>query len=365
MEGYAAGVDDARTPYRLRVHQQQALDALAKAETDGRRRAWVVLPPGAGKTLVGLETAARRGARTVVLGPNTAIQSQWLQGWEELNPGRRAGSRRDLDTMFTALTYQSLATFATDEEEEAGDEPLLNRLHPHGRALVERLKAIGDLTLILDECHHLLEVWGRLVQGVLDELPDAFVLGLTATPPGTLTADQKALVDDLFGETVFSVSIPAVVREGDLAPYAELAWLTTPTTAENDWLAEQGLRFAELTTALTDPSTGFLQWLDRRFSTGAKLAPGLTDPGLADAALRMVHVGLLTTPPGARLTEAHRRQPTADDWVLLIDEWLGSTDDDAIIETIRRVLPSVGYQLTGRGIRRGRSPVDRVLARSE
>ena len=29
------------------------------------------------------------------------------------------------------------------------------------------------------------------------------------------------------------------------------------------------------------------------------------------------------------------------------------------------MLPSVGYQLTKRGIRRGRSPVDRVLARSE
>ena len=32
---------------------------------------------------------------------------------------------------------------------------------------------------------------------------------------------------------------------------------------------------------------------------------------------------------------------------------------------MRAVLPSVGYQLTRRGIRRGRSPVDRVLARSE
>src|SRR5438128_2064627 len=169
MEGYAAGVDDARTPYRLRVHQQQALDALAKAGADGRSRAWVVLPPGAGKTLVGLEAALRRGARTVVLGPNTAIQSQWLEGWEELDPG----------------------------------------------------------------------------------------------------------------DTAFRVSIPAVVREGDLAPYAELAWLTTPTPAENDWLTEQGLRFAELTTALTDPSTGFLQWLDQRFSGATKLN---TDPALTGAA---------------------------------------------------------------------------------
>ena len=42
------------------------------------------------------------------------------------------------------------------------------------------------MTLVLDECHHLLEVWGRLLRDVLAELPDAFVLGLTATPPDTL-----------------------------------------------------------------------------------------------------------------------------------------------------------------------------------
>lgn len=218
---------------------------------------------------------------------------------------------------------------------------------------------------MLDECHHLLEVWGRLLAEVLAALPDAFVLGLTATPPSTLTPDQKSLVDELFGPTLFSAGIPAVVREGDLAPFAELAWLTTPTPAEADWLAEQGQRFAELTTALTDPSygsRGFLSWLDER---AARPAP----PALTDASLRMVHAGLLALPDGARLSERHRHAPTADDWVRLIEEWVlllqrGGRDDD-VVERIRQVLPSVGYQLTRRGIRRGRSPVDRVLARSE
>ena len=55
------------------------------------------------------------------------------------------------------------------------------------------------------------------------------MLGLTATPPETLTADQALLVAELFGDVVFEASIPAVVREGDLAPFAELAWLTVPT----------------------------------------------------------------------------------------------------------------------------------------
>ena len=70
-------------------------DAIEQAEASGERRAWVVLPPGAGKTLVGLETARRRGRTTVVLGPNTAIQSQWLRGWDAYGgePGAAAPAR--------------------------------------------------------------------------------------------------------------------------------------------------------------------------------------------------------------------------------------------------------------------------------
>ena len=66
---------------RLRRHQALALEALDRAWAAGRARAWVELPPGAGKTLVGLETARRllgdRADKAVVLGPNTAIQGQW------------------------------------------------------------------------------------------------------------------------------------------------------------------------------------------------------------------------------------------------------------------------------------------------
>ena len=80
------GVAAPRPVPRLRVHQSRALEAIELAERGGARRAWVVLPPGAGKTLVGLETARRRGRTTVVLGPNTAIQTQWLP---------RLGRRRD------------------------------------------------------------------------------------------------------------------------------------------------------------------------------------------------------------------------------------------------------------------------------
>ncbi|MCW2766269.1 MAG: hypothetical protein JWO11_2228 [Nocardioides sp.] len=383
---------------QLRVHQQAALDALDTAWAAGRTRAWVALPPGAGKTLVGLETIRRRiqaGAvgKAVVLGPNTAIQGQWAA--QATGLGLAVGIDRELSQTMTALTYQALAVFdpdaeitddaepatpgapAPDPEAPRVEEALLARLHDNGAALVETMRAAGPLLLVLDECHHLLEVWGRLIGELLDLLPEAMVLGLTATPPETMTADQAELVDELFGTPLFQVSIPAVVRAGDLAPYVELAWLTTPTPTENDWLATEAARFQELVTQLTDPSFGslpFLQWLDARFVAATVPWHLLmkTSPELCRSALRMHHAGMLALPPGARMTEEGRSAPTADDWVVLIDDWLTEhltrtrlPADDAVVEAVRRALPSVGYQWTRRGIRRGRSPVDRVLARSE
>ncbi|GGR65333.1 superfamily II DNA or RNA helicase [Nocardioides luteus] len=366
---------------RLRVHQQRALDALGAAWAAGRERAWVVLPPGAGKTLVGLETARDAiadGAKVVVLSPNTAIQGQWRRQASAL--GLSASTARDLRAPLTSLTYQSVAVFGDPDDEEETGESHLARLHDNGRALVSALRSAGPLLLILDECHHLLEVWGELLGEILLLLPDARVLGLTATPPEALTKDESALVGLLFGEIVFSTSIPAVVREGDLAPFADLVWLTTPTPAEREWLRGSAERFEELLTALTSADLGsvpFLTWLDRRFVTRSEGAPSWAEitrmlPDLATAALRAHHRGLLALPDGATMTEAHRRDPSAEDWVALIGDWvrghLSTSEEPAdqeALDAIRKALPAVGYTLTRRGIRAGRSPVDRVLARSE
>ncbi len=373
---------------KLRHHQSLAIAALERAWTTGDRRSLVVLPPGAGKTILGLEAVRRLLASGeigagVVLGPNTAIQGQWSDQAELL--GLEAGTDRSLSSTLTALTYQSLAVFEPDDEaDEDGAESdrsegapsLIGDLHENGRALIERLEQAGPILLVLDECHHLVEMWGRLLAEVLDRLPQARVLALTATPQEVLTASQQALVNGLFGPAVYATSIPAVVREGDLAPYAELVWLTEPTASERDWLAEGAERFTELTTALSDPDFGdpaFLPWLDQRFVTrrpGASLVswPSLvrTEPELCAAALRMHFAGLLALPTGARMDEEHRRDPSADDWMLLVEEWLEAQQErEHVVEAVRRALPSVGFVLTRRGIRRGRTPVDRVLARSE
>lgn len=373
---------DADTPPPLRIHQREALDALATAWDDADHpRAWVVLPPGAGKTRVGLEAIAGElrahpHTRAVVLAPNTAIQSQWIA--EARTMGLDAGDDKSLAGPLTCLTYQSLAVFDS-EATDADASTVVDRLHPNGVALFDRIRAQPRLVLVLDECHHLLEVWGRLLAELLDAVDRARVLALTATPPESLAGEQRALVDQLFGSILYRVSVPAVVKEGHLAPFDELVWLTTPTAAEEEWLTTEALRFTELTTLLTTPgfgSVGFHEWLTARFvepipatTTWAALAE--REPDLCDAALRMHHAELLDLPVGARLREQHRHAPSAEDWVRLLGDWLlnhvAESDDPAdaeVLAVVRAALPSVGYQWTRRGVRRGRSTVDRVLARS-
>ena len=381
-------------------HQVRALAALDRDVARGDRATYLVVPPGGGKTLIGLEAARRLGRPTVVLCPNTAIQAQWMAQWQasfgpDVVP---ATASRELPTPLTVLTYQALCTLgAAGNGEEAGVrvrgprtrlaadevEGFLSLLHPNGRALIARLQAGGPWTLVLDECHHLLELWGRLLQAVVGQLDKPRIVGLTATPPHLMTAEQAVLHRALFGAVDLEVSAPALVRDGLLAPYQELAFLTRPSPAEADYIAGASLRFAELRAGLLDPSFAsvpFLGWLqarvvERRSASGAQVSWTRfekDEPALADAAVRLHAAGLLNLPEGARVREQHRHPPTAADWVALIGDYtqrclLASEDprDERALGAIRRALPSVGYRLTRAGVRAGESPVDRVLARSE
>jgi hypothetical protein len=141
-------------------HQVRALAALDRDVARGDRATYLVVPPGGGKTLIGLEAVRRLGRPTVVLCPNTAIQAQWMAQWQaSFGPDAvPATASRELPTPLTVLTYQALCTLGAagngDEEEGGvrvpgprtrlaadGVEGLLSLLHPNGRALVARLRA--------------------------------------------------------------------------------------------------------------------------------------------------------------------------------------------------------------------------------
>ena len=140
-------------PAPFRRYQSMALDAFDQARAAGRRRAYLVLPPGAGKTLIGLEIARRLGNRCLILGPNTAIQEQWVRQWTDYQPALvKAGDTPDLAAPITALTYQAICDLASHnplldqqvaewQADVEGEHPAAADANPHHRAEVARVRA--------------------------------------------------------------------------------------------------------------------------------------------------------------------------------------------------------------------------------
>jgi hypothetical protein len=200
-------------------------------------------------------------------------------------------------------------------------------------------------------------------------------VALTATPRDSLSAEQAALVDELFGPVLYSVSTPALVRDGVLAPYREFAWFVDPTAGEREYLTRGAQRWRELVTAVMAPDfddVGLLTYLDSAWVRHEGVSWShiqRTRPELARALVRASFNGLIAVPQGARVLDEHRQPLQVEDWVAILSEYgrtvLAAPDPPAPgWEQLRAGLRSVGWTLTRNGARRGQSSVDRVLSRS-
>ena len=415
-----------------RGYQSQCLDAFEADRAAGRHQTLLVAPPGSGKTVVGLEVVRRLGVPAVVLCPSRTIQRQWSEKQALFGP-----VSEDLH----ALTYQSLCRTSDPEgmlreaavgvwaRERAGvtgqaveevvaeaagwegqaaahrerdisrlvarikrqvaagklpDLPADQLLSAAARARVGALRDAGVRVVVLDECHHLLSLWGALLKAVLDELSPQHVLGLTATNPRDVTAEQALLYAELLDSEDFSVPTPAVVREGFLAPYQELVQLCTPLQSEHEWLADRHARFEVALDELAVVPAGAEHlgldvWLSSRLVERTAAGGGTLSwaelarsrPRLADAGLRWMHASGVRAPPDAPRGEQHRAAPTIDDWAVLLEDYaLRCLRADASAEASRRLdalqvaLGDLGFAVTRQGIRRVGGEVDRVLLSS-
>lgn len=124
----------------------------------------------------------------------------------------------------------------------------LDVLHDSSLATLERLKSMNVGLIILDECHHLMGHWGRVLADAKELLGDPHVIGLTATPPdrGGKKSEDINRYDDFFGEVDFEVPVPAVVKDGFLAPYQDLAYFVRPSAQELEFVATTDSQLADL-----------------------------------------------------------------------------------------------------------------------
>ena len=284
---------------QLRPSQVDAIKIARKKLAEGKRRLHIVAPPGSGKTILGLYLWAECvKLPALVLAPNSAIQAQWAAKTDLFE---YAGTRDELVSTesaapkwLTSLTYQAvtmpqrggddldkqsidfwkealIAKGQAQDPDEAtawiddlrqhnksyfdqrlsayrkqvrdvaalgGDS--LKTLHGASLATLERLKHQGLGLIIFDECHHLMEHWGRVLAAAHEMLGDPIVVGLTATPPdrdGKQAADIQRY-DEFFGEIDYEVPVPAVVKDGFLSPYQDLAYFVRPARDELNFVAK-------------------------------------------------------------------------------------------------------------------------------
>src|SRR5262249_29826983 len=204
--------------YPFRRYQRLILEQAASGTQDHRYH--IAAPPGAGKTIVGIELIRRFGQPAVVFAPTSIIQQQWCEklamfvaNSEEVE--RISSTDPHHLAPINIFTYQLLAAPGEAQELVRGmarirwmDQLLTDRqvtdppaaqapleapqennpdayarelakrvlrvkhellrgekadvtafLHPNALQLIDDLVAHGVQTIVLDECHHLLAYW--------------------------------------------------------------------------------------------------------------------------------------------------------------------------------------------------------------
>lgn len=196
---------------RLRDYQTEAIEAVFKAWDSGVQRPAVVLPTGAGKTVVFSHLIKKwrelldtddprmgRGARVMVLVHRDELADQAIKKISDSSPGLMVGkvkaAERHVHADVMVCSVQTLARGTALRQLNASQAV-------HGR--------IG--LIITDECHH---ASAQSYRTTYDAFPDALNLGVTAT---MARGDGEGL-GDVWEEVVFSRSILWMMSRKYLAP---------------------------------------------------------------------------------------------------------------------------------------------------
>lgn len=123
---------DLQFRYPMRGYQREILDLVDAKLAQGEREIHIVAPPGAGKTIIGLQMISTLKCPALILCPNTTIQSQWggkldlflpLESDEKSFGKAKLGVEQLLGTQddkplkpITVLTYQVLSTPGREQE---------------------------------------------------------------------------------------------------------------------------------------------------------------------------------------------------------------------------------------------------------
>lgn len=231
-----------RFKYSWRSYQQRALSELDDHLTDDHLH--IVAPPGSGKTVLGLEVTLRLNKPTLIFAPSIAIRDQWVLRFCELflqtdqTPSWISTDIRE-PAFLTVSTYQGLHVALTTDVSEQQNDP------KDPQTVLNNIKAQNIGTIVIDEAHHLKNAWWRsLIQ--VKEAVKPIVVGLTATPPYDVSYTEWQRYIELNGPVDAEITVPELVKEGDLCPHQDHIYLSKPTEIEIQKIYKHRARAQEL-----------------------------------------------------------------------------------------------------------------------
>jgi superfamily II DNA or RNA helicase len=200
------------TSLKLRPYQREAIDAVFRAWASGMTRPAIVLPTGAGKTVVFsalIERWQQRTAheslgalhavvgRVMVLVHRDELADQAIAKIRHANPDLRVGKVKaeanDLDADVMVCSVQTLAVARRLRELKDWSQPNFGR--------------VG--LIITDECHH---AAAPSYARVYRAFPDALHLGVTAT----MARGDGVGLGNVWEDVVYSRSILNLISQGHL-----------------------------------------------------------------------------------------------------------------------------------------------------
>ncbi|MEQ9229976.1 MAG: DEAD/DEAH box helicase family protein, partial [Cyclobacteriaceae bacterium] len=229
-----------RFKYPWRTYQQRVLDELESHLSYNHLH--VIAPPGSGKTVLGLEVMLRLNKPTLILAPTRAIRNQWIDRFCTLflqtnqKPDWISDTIKD-PQFITVSTYQGLHAACTgteeliESEEDEDESPEGVYIEANLREVISALQNQGLGTIVIDEAHHLKNAWWQSIIKIKNHLSPVIV-GLTATPPYDVTYAEWTRYIDLNGPVDTEISVPELIKEGDLCPHQDYVLISNPTEEE-------------------------------------------------------------------------------------------------------------------------------------
>ena len=221
-----------------RSYQKRILDDLDFHLRDDKLH--IVAAPGAGKTTLGIEVISRLTRPSLILCPTNTIKNQWKERirtsfLQEKDYGIVSTDIRK-PSFITVITYQALlAAFCgfddSPEDNRPEDEVRTEEeytITASSRFRMEKAEeVIGILQsakvslLCFDEAHHLRKEWWKALTYLNEHLKPEQTLALTATPPYDADLNEWKRYQTLCGDIDEVISIPELVKHGDLCPHQD------------------------------------------------------------------------------------------------------------------------------------------------